>query len=83
MDNNRIEQKEMAPFINEFKLLPSNNKKTVLFGSYGWDEGAFLEDFEKTVTDYGFEVVGKLAVNEAPSDDQIKKAEELGKLLAK
>ncbi|WP_446897264.1 flavodoxin [Clostridium sp. LBM24168] len=82
IDNNRIEQKEFLPFIKEFKLLPSNNKKTVLFGSYGWDKGVFLKDFKKIVTDYGFEVVGELAVNEAPDDKELAKAEELGKLLA-
>jgi flavodoxin short chain len=83
MDNNRIEQQEMAPFINEFKLLPPNNKKTVLFGSYGWDKGAFLKDFKKLVTDYGFNVIGELAVNESPGDEELKRAEELGKLLVK
>lgn len=83
MDNNRIEQREMAPFIDKFKLLPPNNKRTVLFGSYGWDKGAFLKDFKKTVTEYGFNVIGELAVNEAPNDKELEKAEELGKELAK
>lgn len=44
MDNNRIEQKEMEPFINQFKLLPNNNKPLVLFGSFGWDDGAFMRE---------------------------------------
>ena len=42
MDNNRIEQLEMEPFINQFKLLPNKQKKIVLFGSYGWDDGKFM-----------------------------------------
>ncbi len=27
MDNNRIEQYDMEPFVNQFKLTPNNNKK--------------------------------------------------------
>ena len=83
LDNNKIEQDYMAPFIKEFKLIPLQGNKVVLFGSYGWDEGKFLKDWKKTVEDYGFKVVGELAVKEAPTDDELKKAEELGKLLAK
>ena len=29
MDNNRIEQHEMEPFINQFKLLPNKQKKII------------------------------------------------------
>ncbi len=30
MDNNRIEQYDMEPFVNQFKLTPNNNKKNDL-----------------------------------------------------
>lgn len=83
LDNNKIEQDYMAPFIKEFKLLPIQGKKAVLFGSYGWDEGAFLKDWKKVVEDYGFKVVGELAVKEASSNEQLQKAGELGELLVK
>lgn len=82
MDNNKIEQTEMQPFINEFKLLP-NKQPLVLFGSYGWDEGKFIDNWEETMKEYGFDVVGTLKVKEAPTEEQLKKAEELGALLAK
>lgn len=83
MDNNRIEQQEMEPYINQFKLLPNNGKKLVLFGSYGWDEGQFIIDWSDRMKDYGFNVVDILAVKESPSEEQLRKANELGKELAR
>ncbi|MDZ5017199.1 flavodoxin, partial [Clostridium perfringens] len=58
MDNNRIEQHEMEPFINQFKLLPNKQKKIVLFGSYGWDDGKFMVDWVQRMNDYDFNVAG-------------------------
>ncbi|MDU5039582.1 flavodoxin [Clostridium perfringens] len=83
MDNNRIEQYDMEPFVNQFKLTPNNNKKMILFGSYGWDNGEFMVEWVKRMKDYGFDVVGSLAVNESPNDDEINSAKELAKKLIK
>lgn len=83
MDNNKIEQEEMEPFVKGFKLLPNENKSLVLFGSYGWDNGEFLKDWKDRMIDYGFNVVGELAVKESPTQEEINKAKELGRLLAK
>ena len=82
MDDNRIEQQEMEPFIKEIRLIAPNNMPVVLFGSYGWDNGKFMVDWVKRMKDEKFDVKGSLAVKEAPSAEQITKAEELGKLLA-
>ncbi|KAJ53480.1 flavodoxin short chain [Clostridium tetanomorphum] len=83
MDNNQVEQKEMAPFLKKFKELPVQKKPLVLFGSYGWDNGEFMEEWEKQMVEYDFKIVGKLVVQEAPDNKQIEKAKELGRLLAK
>lgn len=83
MDGNKIEQQEMEPFIKQFKLLPNSGKPVVLFGSFGWDDGKFLEHWKEIMKDYDFNVVGQIAVKEAPSEDEINKAKELGRLLAK
>ena len=83
MDNNKVEQTEMEPFLKEFKLLPSNNKPTVLFGSFGWDDGAFMVNFKNIMADYNFNVIGDVTVKETPNEAELKKAEELGALLAK
>ena len=83
MDNNQVEQTEMEPFLKEFKLLPNNNKNVVLFGSFGWDDGAFMVNFKNIMADYNFNVIGDVTVKETPSEVELKKAEELGALLAK
>jgi flavodoxin short chain len=81
MDNNRIEQQEMQPFIDKFKMIPVNNKVTALFGSYGWDDGEFMNKWISQMTDYEFNIIQSLTVNEAPSTEQLVKAEEIGKRL--
>ncbi|MGG7144338.1 flavodoxin [Clostridium nigeriense] len=83
MDNNRIEQHEMEPFINQFKLLPNKQKKIVLFGSYGWDDGQFMIDWVQRMKDYDFNVVGHIAVKESPSNEELENAKKLGEELAK
>lgn len=83
MDNNRIEQEEMEPFIAQLKEMPNKNKKLVLFGSFGWDDGKFMTDWIQRMKDYGFNVIGHIAVKETPSNDELIKAKELGGLLAK
>lgn len=82
MDSNRIEQKEMEPFVKELKLIPNDNKKVALFGSYGWDDGEFINEWNLRMKDYGFNVIGTLAVKESPEDNELKIAMELGKKLA-
>ena len=82
MDSNRIEQQEMEPFIKQFELIPNNNKKLVLFGSYGWDDGKFMKDWVVRMKDYGFDVIGDLAVKESPSEKDLELTKELGKKLA-
>lgn len=79
MDNNRIEQHEMEPFVKEFELLPNENKKILLFGSYGWDEGKFMDDWKVRMQDYGFNVVGAFAIKESPSDEDLEQVKKLAK----
>lgn len=83
MDNNRIEQYDMEPFVKQLKLTPNEGKKLILFGSYGWDNGEFMVDWVERMKDYGFEVIGSLAVNESPNDDEINSAKDLAKQLVK
>lgn len=83
MDNNRIDQQEMQPFIDKFKLIPVNNKTTALFGSYGWDDGEFMAKWNILMKSYEFNVVQSLTIKESPSNEQIVEAEEMGKKLVK
>lgn len=83
MDNNRIEQQEMQPFIEKFKLIPVDNKITGLFGSFGWDDGEFMNKWIGLMKDYQFNVIQNLTVNEAPTNEQLVEAEEMGRNLVK
>ena len=83
MNNNGIEQTEMEPFIDKLKSLPNNNKKLVLFGSFGWGDGKFMSDWIQRMKNYGFNVIGHIAVKDTPSNDELEKAKELGRLLTK
>jgi len=83
MDNNRIEQHEMQPYIDKFKLIPIENKITGLFGSYGWDDGEFMNKWISLMKDYQFNVIQSLTVNEAPTNEQLVLAEEMGRNLVK
>ncbi|MGG5462697.1 flavodoxin [Clostridium sp. B9] len=83
MDNNRIEQYDMEPFVNQLKLTPNEGKKMILFGSYGWDNGEFMVEWVKRMKDYGFDIQGSLAVNESPNDDEINSAKDLARKLVK
>ncbi|MDO4534293.1 MAG: flavodoxin [Clostridium perfringens] len=80
MDNNRIEQNEMEPFIEQLEKL-SVQKKVILFGTYGWGQCEFINEWEKRMKSFGFNVIGKLAVGEAPSDEQINELKDLSKNL--
>ena len=80
MDNNRIEQNEMEPFIKQLEKL-SIQKNIILFGTYGWGQSEFIDEWEKRMRSYGFNVTGKLAIGEAPSDGQIKELKDLSKNL--
>lgn len=82
MINDDIEEIDMKPFINKLKELEIRNKPLVLFGSCGWRDTKFIDKWEKNMEDYGFEVLGKLAVKDSVEQNDLNKAKELGKLLA-
>ena len=59
-------------------MLPNKQKKIVLFGSYGWDDGKFMVDWVQRMKDYDFDVVDYIAVKESPSEDEILKSKQMG-----
>lgn len=83
VDKNNIEQKEMQPFIGQFKQIAVEQKKAILFGSYGWDNGEFMGKWLKMMKDYDFDVLEHFVIKEAPSNEQLRKCEDLGAMLAK
>lgn len=78
-----LEENEFEPFFSavEGKL---NEKKIALFGSYGWGDGEWMRSWENRVKSNGAVLVGGEGViaNETPSEDDLAKCAELGKMLA-
>ncbi|MBM6859072.1 flavodoxin domain-containing protein [Clostridium saudiense] len=76
-----IEQLEMKPFIDKLSTIRFNNKPLVLFGSCGWRDEKFIYNWESTMKDYGFDVIGKVVCKESLTEEEVKKAKSLGKEL--
>ncbi len=78
-----LEENEFEPFFSaiEEKL---NGKKIALFGSYGWGDGEWMRNWENRVKSGGAVLIGGEGViaNETPSEDDLAKCLELGKMLA-
>ncbi len=78
MGDEVLEESEFEPFFtdNESKL---SGKKVLLFGSYGWGDGAWMRSWQDRVTAAGAELVGGegFIVNDSPSDDDLAKIKEL------
>lgn len=54
----------------------------VLFGSYDWGDGTWMEDWEVEMASYGAKLVGTgLIVNLTPDDDDLELCRNHGKLL--
>ena len=74
---------EEEPFFEEAEKKLSG-VPTVLFGSYGWGGGAFMESWAERVRTAGAKLVSDgLVVENAPDDDGVKACEDLGEAVAK
>ena len=83
MDSTRIEQEEMQPFLKQLKELPIDNKKCILFATYGWIENTFMKLWEDEIKSYGFNLIGSLAVKGSPNKEDVETIKKLGKEIAK
>lgn len=79
-----LEEIDMEPFISLIERNCIKDKKIVLFGSYGWGNGEWMEDWEKRMKKSGAILIGKgLILQESPDNEGIKKCRELGEKLVK
>lgn len=83
MDSTRIEQEEMQPFLRQLKDLPIDNKKCILFATYGWIENTFMKLWEDEMKSYGFNLIGSLAVKGSPNKEDVETIKKLGKEITK
>ena len=83
MGDEVLEEDTFEPFFASAESALSG-KKVLLFGSYGWGDGAWMRDWAERTKAAGASLVGDEGsiVNEAPSDDDLAKLKALGAELA-
>ncbi|PID82811.1 MAG: flavodoxin [Clostridiales bacterium] len=78
MGNEVLEESEMEPFVEDIEVV-SNGKNMVLFGSYGWGQGEWMEDWKDRMESCGANLVAEcLIINETPDNDGLEKCRDLG-----
>lgn len=82
MGSEVIEEGEMEPFVYSIANIVSG-KQVLLFGSYDWGTGEWMDSWEERMDSYGANVIDKIIVNNAPEGDDIEKCVSCGKNLAK
>lgn len=82
MGAEELEDSEFLPLYEQLKPALSG-KKVVLFGSYGWGGGEYMNAWKSDAEAAGMTLVDEpLAVENAPGDAEKSKCQELGKVLA-
>lgn len=76
-----LDDTEFGPFF-EAALPNLDGKKAILFGSYGWGDGAFMETWKEEATNGGVEVFETLIHLETPDQDALDAAKDLGERFA-
>lgn len=82
MGAEQLEEYDFEPFFADLEANLSG-KKVVIFGSYAWNEGEWIELWSKRVTDAGAELVADPVKAFAyPGDPELDACRALGKALA-
>ena len=71
MTGEDIEEMEFRPFFEDAKKY-LKDKKVVLFGSYDWGGGQWIETWAEEVEADGAKVISKIKVQWNPEDEQIE-----------
>lgn len=83
MGSEQLEEYEFEPFMESIESL-CNGKRILLFGSYNWAEGQWMEDWVDRMNDLGAELVvpeGIISYDD-PDEDGQAELREAGKKLA-
>ncbi len=74
-----LEEDVMEPFVESLNG-HVNGKPMALFGSYGWGNGEWMDDWTERMESYGASLVAEsLIINETPDDDGLEQCNDLGK----
>lgn len=76
-----LEEYEFAPFYQGIAPLLVG-KRVVLFGSYGWGSGEWMETWKQEADAEGIEVVETYIAQEMPTDEQMQELKDLGARVA-
>ena len=76
-----LEDSEFEPMYDEVEPL-LGNRKVVLFGSYDWGTGEWMETWEQRAEDAGVNVVDTVIANLDPDAEAISECQRVGALLA-
>ena len=77
-----LEEGEMEPFVEEVEGFAAG-KKIALFGSYGWGDGEWMQNWEETCKNDGASLAcDSVICNETPDDEAEANCVNLGKALA-
>lgn len=81
MGAEELEDSEFQPMWDEVKG-SLGDKKVVLFGSYGWGSGEWMDAWKEDAEEASVNVIDSLIINEQPDDDDIAACQALGAQLA-
>ena len=82
MGDELLEESEMEPFMESIEGF-IKGKKIALFGSYGWGDGEWMQNWEETCKNDGANLVcDSVICNETPDDEAEANCINLGKALA-
>ena len=81
MGDEVLEESEFEPMYESVKDL-LEGKKVVLFGSYDWGTGEWMETWEEDARNAGINVVGTVIANLEPDDDACAACQQAGASLA-
>lgn len=82
MGDEVLEEGEFEPMFTDVEGSLSG-KKVGLFGSWGWGDGVWMDDWESRTTGDGANVVDTVICKDAPDDDALADCRKLGESLAK
>ena len=73
-----LEESEMEPFVQSIEEEISG-KTVALFGSYGWGNGEWMQDWVERMKECNAKVIGEgLIITGAPGDQEIEECKTLG-----
>jgi flavodoxin I len=83
MGDEVLEDGEMEPFVSSIESL-LRGKPLVLFGSYGWGNGQWMDNWTDRMKTQGAQLMTDgLIINNEPDDDGLAKCRNLGSQLIK